>query len=254
MSLTLNINAVESIAHRGASGYAPENTLIAVKKAIELNANYIEIDVQMSIDGEVVAFHDDKMGRTTNGSGKLKDKTLKELKELDAGSWFDSKFENERVPTLKEVLSLNFLSSKLIIEVKNVDNVYPDIENKIVEIVNNSNNKIDIIYKSFSSEVLGRFNRIDPKRNTLYVTIGPLLGFIVIDDWLRFGSIFDLDFVKYIQVHRYLITNSLVRKAHLKGLKIIAWDVHKAEDIQKMIDLGVDLIETDFPDRMNKIF
>jgi len=240
----------EVIAHRGASGYAPENTISAIKKAIELESTFIEIDIHMTSDGHVVVFHDDRLKRTTNGEGFLKEKSLKELKELDAGSWFDAKYLGEKIPTLAEVLKLDFKKSKLIIEVKNVENIYAGIEKKTTEIVNLSSFPNTVIYKSFSSEVLERFNKLDPFRETLYVTIGPLLKWFVIDDWFRFGSIFDYKFVDYIQVHRYLIDKNLVQKSHALGKKIIVWDVHTLEDIHKMQELGVDIIETDYPDRV----
>ncbi len=242
--------SVEVIAHRGACGYAPENTISSVLKAVELGSHYIEIDVHMSKDGEVVVFHDDSLNRTTDGAGDIKSKTLAEIKNLDAGKWFDKRFTNEKVPTLNEILALDFKNSNLIIEVKNVDNIYDGIESNIVQQVLASKFKNNIIYKSFSHEVLTRFHQLDELRDTLYVTIGPIFGIFVIDDWIRLGNLFDFKFVKYVQVHRFLINSKLVRKAHQKNIKIIAWDVHTPKDIQKMKDLGVDLIETDYPDRV----
>src|SRR5277367_2784856 len=92
------------IAHRGASGHAPENTLAAFKRAIALGATFIETDLQLSRDTRFVAIHDDTVNRTTNGHGKVHDLTLAELRRLDAGSWFGSEFTGERVPTLEEIL------------------------------------------------------------------------------------------------------------------------------------------------------
>jgi len=94
------------IAHRGATGYAPENTLPAIKKAIGLGANYIEIDVHQSKDEAVVVIHDYSVDRTTNGSGKVLDLTLEELKTLDAGSWYDSSFAGTQIPTLDEAIDI----------------------------------------------------------------------------------------------------------------------------------------------------
>ena len=92
------------VAHRGASGHAPENTLAAFRRAVELGARFIETDLQLSRDARFVAIHDDTLDRTTTGRGAVKDFTLPELRELDAGSWFAPKFAGERIPTLKEVL------------------------------------------------------------------------------------------------------------------------------------------------------
>lgn len=243
-------NSTEIIAHRGASGHAPENTISAILKGVELNSHYIEVDVHMSKDGEIVVFHDDTLKRTTNGNGKIKNKTLSELKQLDAGSWFSKKFFGEKIPTLKEILDLDFQNAKLIIEVKNVNNTYPGIEKKIVELVKKSSFSNQVIYKSFGTEVLERFHKLDPDNETLYVTIGPVLSWFLIDDWLRIGSIYDLDFVNYIQVHRFFIRKHLVIDAHKKNKKIIAWDVHKPDHIQRMKNFNVDIIETDYPERI----
>src|SRR5246127_3703268 len=92
------------IAHRGASGNAPENTMAAFKKAVALGANFIETDLQLSRDARLVAIHDATVNRTTNGQGAVHDLTLAELRRLDAGSWFGSEFAGERIPTIEEIL------------------------------------------------------------------------------------------------------------------------------------------------------
>jgi glycerophosphoryl diester phosphodiesterase len=93
------------IAHRGASGHAPENTMAAFKKAVALGATFIETDLQLSRDAHFVAIHDATLDRTTNGSGAVHDMTLAELRRLDAGSWFGSEYAGERIPTLGETTS-----------------------------------------------------------------------------------------------------------------------------------------------------
>ena len=95
------------IAHRGASGHAPENTLAAFKRAIALGATFIETDLQLSRDSRFVAIHDDAVSRTTNGQGKVHDLSLADLRRLDAGSWFGSEFTGERIPTLEEILEFS---------------------------------------------------------------------------------------------------------------------------------------------------
>ena len=95
------------IAHRGASGNAPENTMAAFKKAVALGANFIETDLQLSRDARLVAIHDATVNRTTNGQGTVHDMTLTELRRLDAGSWFGSEFAGERIPTLDEILAFS---------------------------------------------------------------------------------------------------------------------------------------------------
>ena len=95
------------IAHRGASGHAPENTLAAFKRAVGLGATFIETDLQLTRDSRFVAMHDGTVNRTTNGQGKVHDMTMAELRRLDAGSWFGSEFAGERIPTLDEILEFS---------------------------------------------------------------------------------------------------------------------------------------------------
>ena len=106
------------IAHRGASAWAPENTMAAFEKAVELGADGIEVDVQLTADRVLVVMHDDTLDRTTNGNGPLSRKTLAQLKDLDAGSWFDPKFAGEQIPTLQEVLVWARGRCRVDIEVK----------------------------------------------------------------------------------------------------------------------------------------
>jgi len=93
-----------AIAHRGASGYAPENTFAAFRKALAMGAGFIETDLQLSRDARFVAIHDATVNRTTNGQGAVHDLTLADLRKLDAGSWFGSEFAGERIPTIEEIL------------------------------------------------------------------------------------------------------------------------------------------------------
>ena len=106
------------IAHRGASAYYPENTLPSFEGAIAMGADMVELDVQLTSDKEVVVFHDEKISRCTDGRGKIADHTLAKLKKLDAGSWFDKKFQNTRIPTLAEVLGVCKNKIAVNIEIK----------------------------------------------------------------------------------------------------------------------------------------
>src|SRR5271169_5978050 len=106
------------IAHRGFSEEAPENSLAAFQKAIEANADMIELDVRLSSDGEFIVFHDKKLNRTSEGRGMLKSFSAQELKELDNGSWFSRKFSRERIPLLKDILPLTKRGIGINIEIK----------------------------------------------------------------------------------------------------------------------------------------
>jgi len=243
--------SAESIAHRGASGYAPENTLSAIKKAIELGSQYIEIDVHMSLDNEVLAIHDSTLNRTTDGKGKVRNLSLTEIRKLDAGKWFSQKYRGEKVPTLKEVLSLIKGKTKLIIELKYGNETYPNIEQIIANDVQSVGLEDNVIFKSFDTEILNEFERIKPEVERLYCTFGGW-GFLTIDNFLRFRSLTSIRNVQYYQIHKYFINKSIIKKIHDLGKKIVVWDVHEVDEIAKMKKLGVDLIETDYPDRVDR--
>ncbi|MDJ1110944.1 glycerophosphodiester phosphodiesterase family protein [Macrococcus sp. S115] len=109
------------IAHRGASGYAPEHTFKAYDIAVEnKNVDYLELDLHLTKDNYLVSIHDDTVDRTTDGHGKVNDLTIKEIKQLEAGSWFDKKYKNEKVPTLNEVLDRYGNKTKYYIEIKDI--------------------------------------------------------------------------------------------------------------------------------------
>lgn len=235
------------IAHRGASAYAPENTISAIKKAIELGSKYIEIDVHMTKDGEVVSIHDSTIDRTSNGSGKVFDGKLSDLSKYDYGSWFSDKFINEKLPTLNEVLELTGKDQILIIELKYGGDDYPEIEKKIISMIKEKNLEKSVILKSFSYKILNTFESLAPEIDRLYCTFGGT-SWITLDNFLRFKSIFEGANFKYLQVHKYFLSQSLVEKAHQKGIKVIVWDVHDKESMRKFKKMGVDFIESDNPD------
>ncbi|MTI71530.1 MAG: glycerophosphodiester phosphodiesterase [Firmicutes bacterium] len=154
------------IAHRGASGYAPENTIESFKKALILKSDGIELDVHLTKDKKLVVCHDEKVNRTTNGKGYIKDLNLKELKKLDAGSWFDKKFKNVTIPTLEEVLDL--IKDKNIflnIELKNNIIFYEDIEKKVIDTIKKYNIK-NCIISSFNHYSLLKVKKIDSNIKT----------------------------------------------------------------------------------------
>jgi glycerophosphoryl diester phosphodiesterase len=235
------------IAHRGASAYAPENTLSSIRKAIELGTKYIEIDVHMTKDGHIVAIHDSSIQRTSNSSGKVRNLSLLELKEYDFGSWFDLKFKEERIPTLLEVLKVTGKRAVLIIELKYGGNKYTDIEKKIIKIIKKESLSKQVILKSFDYNILNKFEKIAPNIDRLYCTFWGNDWF-TIDNFIRFKGIFEMASFKYLQVHKYFLTETLISKAHKRKIKIIVWDVHDRTTMRKYIKMGVDFIETDNPD------
>lgn len=145
------------IAHRGSRGNRPENTLEAFQEALKVSSDGIELDVHLSKDGQVVVIHDETVDRTTSGKGYVKDMTLKQLKELDAGSWFDPKYSNARIPTLQEVLDLlaeNHFSGVLNVELKTDVFQYSAIEEKVLALAEPYLAQFSVIYSSFHYETL----------------------------------------------------------------------------------------------------
>ena len=241
------------IAHRGASAYAPENTIAAFRKAVELKADALEVDVRQSKDAHLVILHDATVNRTTNGKGNVADLTLDELRQLDAGSWFNGEFEGEGIPTLEEVVALLDTTTVLIIEVKEGSTIYPNIERHVVDVIKNSGKEKQVILKSFDREVLDKLKELAPSIARLYVYAFhiPWLG-LVIDRGITVGDVFDVD-VQYLQPHWYLLTQSFTKSAQQKGLKVVAWGVDDEKDMKKAISYGVDGIETDYPDVLRKV-
>lgn len=240
---------IEVIAHRGASGSSPENTVISIKDALKQGAKYIEIDVHMTSDGHVVAIHDETVDRTTNGHGAVGELTLKEIKKLDAGSFFDSKFKREKIPTLEDVFTHLSNQAVVIIELKSGNEKYKGIEKKIIELVLKYKLEQRVILKSFDVKILKSFKKLNPSISRLYCIIGTF-GFMTIDNGLRFRSMLSIEDVTYYQVHKFFLNQSLINKIHKAGKKVIVWDVHEINEIKKFHQMGVDFIESDYPKRV----
>ena len=157
------------IAHRGAFACYPENTLVSFEGAIALGAHMVELDVQLTSDGEVVVFHDEKINRCTNGRGRIADHSLAELKKLDAGSWFDKQFQGEQIPTLDEVLKACQNRIAVNIEIKTeavTDYVQGGIEEKCLKTVDENKMSGHVVFSSFDSRALRHLKQIDHRTPT----------------------------------------------------------------------------------------
>ena len=160
------------IAHRGASSRAPENTMASFRKAVELGADAIELDVHRSKDGYLMVCHDERVDRTSNGKGYIKDFTLRELKSLDAGRWIGEEFKGERMPLLEEVLELVLKNNILLnIELKNGPIFYEGIERDVINLVKNYGLVDETIISSFNHYSLLQVKGIEPRIKTgiLYI-------------------------------------------------------------------------------------
>lgn len=238
--------SVLRVAHRGAPAFAPENTMASFRKAIELKADYLETDVQQTKDKVLVIMHDSSVDRTTNGKGKVGELTFAELEKMDAG-------QGEKIPTLENVLSLGVSnqSIKFILELKDGNDVYPGIEEALVEMVKKNLLEDRVVFKSFSYPMLERLRKLAPKIPQIYVffTAFPKLG-ITIDHRVRFHNPFDLK-VEFLQAHERLTAFNFVVEAHAHGKKVIIWGVEDQEKMKTWTENQVDGIETDHLDLLN---
>lgn len=239
------------VAHRGASGYAPENTLASIKKAIAMGVDMVEIDVQLTKDKQVVLMHDLTVDRTTNGKGKVRDLQFDEIRKLDAGSWFSSEYAGEKIPTLEEVIETVKGKCKLLIEVKRVKTNKPEIEAKIIQLIDKYNAYDWCIVQSFETEVVKNIQALDKsvechKLVTMNLSVLPLH----LDSRIKTGTIYKYKTVQAINPYFKMLNKRKVDKIHSRGQKIITWTVNEKEDMKRMIEMGVDGIITNYPDRL----
>ena len=240
---------VEVIAHRGFSSLAPENTLAAMELAISSKAHRVEFDVQSTRDGVPVVLHDDTLERTTNGKGRVCDKTYQEISKLDAGSWFHPDFRGERVPTLDMVLELCKGKIPVNVEIKSEDSSN-GIEMKVLDALRRHESVDSTTVSSFESKVLERVRMLDPRitLETLYNNSrrppGPKDLCIAKDSG---ASAFNLSLEELI--HR----EELVLEAHSLGLGLKVYTVDDLPRFRRLLALKVDGVFTNRPDALLSI-
>lgn len=235
----MELTGMISVAHRGASSYAPENTQSAFQKGLELGADFLECDVHLSRDGELIIMHDDKVDRTTNGKGFIRDFTLAELKELDAGGLFDATFVGEKVMTLNELLDEFYGQVGLLIEIKKPD-LYPGIEEKVVALLEEYGDLSSIIVQSFDVESMRKIHKLQPELQ-IAVLISPsklLPTSKKIEDLTSFAT--------YINFNVSYINKRIVDQVHRYDGKVLVWSKKDQQLIDKAYQYGVDGIITDF--------
>lgn len=219
------------IGHRGARGHEPENTLRSVKRALELGADAIEIDVQL-VEGELIVFHDARLDRTTNGRGSVQRQSLAVLRALDAGL-------GERIPTLREVFDMVDRRVWINVELKGRRTAEPAAALINEYIRERGWRADDFLVSSFHrSELLRLVGRGIPlgilfeRSARLFAGLAARLGACAIHPPLRH------------------VTRRLIERAHARGLKVFVYTVNRPKDIERMRALGVDGVFTDFPERV----
>jgi glycerophosphoryl diester phosphodiesterase len=232
------------IAHRGASGECPENTMVAFRRAIEQSANMIECDLQLTADGHVVVCHDWTVDRTTNGHGRVCELTLAQVRTLDAGSWRGERFAGEPVPTLEELLELALPQTALNLELKCRDGA--DAAHRLAMAVLASVSRFDgldsVIFSSFDAETLEAVRDVSP-----YAQIGILWSVPPFD--LAWEVARDLGAIA-LHPAAESVTPEVVEQAHEHGLAVYAWTANELTHMVDLIGKGVDGLFSDLPGRL----
>ncbi len=218
------------IAHRGASAYFPENTLLSFSKAIELNADMIELDIRKTRDEQLVVIHDQTVDRTTNGKGKVSSMTYDQIQKLDAG-------QGEKVPSLKDALYLGKGKTRFVIELKE-----PRCENETVRIIEEFGLLDDVFIASFDRKILKCVKAIEPRIKTALISFS---SFNLIEKGLSLKT-------SAVAAYRYFVTSHLMNQAKLNKLFLFSWIVDDTNTCLKLKDMGIDGIVTNKPDILRK--
>lgn len=234
------MKTVLNFAHRGASGYCPENTMAAFRKSIELGANAIETDVQMTKDGQLVLIHDESLLRTTGSTKLVKDVMLEELRQLDAGSWFDPIFKHEYVPTLNELYELVKPLDMLVnVELKNSTIPYLGLEEAVVQLTRHYGMSERVIISSFNHYSLVLCKQLAPEIRT-----GILYMEGLYEPWAyaaRIGA-------SALHPYHRAVKPEWVAQAAQQGVHYHPFTVNEPEHMRALLDMGVSGIITDYPD------
>jgi glycerophosphoryl diester phosphodiesterase len=224
-----------NLAHRGASAYAPENTLSAFYKAIGMAPSGIETDLQMTKDGVLVLFHDNKLDRTTNGTGHIGEYDWAELKELDAGSWFSESFKGEKLVKLEQFLY--FFGSKNLqfaLELK-----APNIEAETLRLIKKYNIQSKVTITSFQLEYLARVRSLNSE-----IKLGYLVHKL---DEHAIGQVQSVQAAQICPSAKNLLKEEVdLAKAH--GLQVRAWGVHNEALMHHILDCCCHGATVNFPD------
>jgi len=229
-------------AHRGASTYAPENTLAAFALAYEMGADGIELDVQLTADDEVVVIHDDTLERTSSGVGLVREHSLAELKKLDFGTWFSERYAGEQIPTLAETLRLIYdTGMKVNIELKATSD-YDEgrlLTTKTAELIKQFDLVNQVIVSSFNHKYLTRMRCKDPRVAT---------GILYFGDLLHVGEYAHSLDAHYAHPHYEYVDADTVDECRRNDVRVNVWTVDDPKDAKRLEEMGVYGLITNKPD------
>jgi glycerophosphoryl diester phosphodiesterase len=234
-----------NIAHRGASGHAPENTMAAFRLAVEQGADWIELDIHQTADGHLVVLHDLTLERTAGDRRPVKTLALEQIKKFDVGLWWDKAYRDERVPTLDEVLVFAENRIKVQIEIKRGSSLYPGIEKRLIEIIARHRAENRIAVSSFDIDALKTVRELDNK-----IPLGLLTRKTRPQDIL--GEAESLK-VRSIHISTQRLSKTLLTQAHLSGLPLYAYTVNRPSLMKRYLAMGTDGLFTNYPDRLREV-
>lgn len=237
------------VAHRGASGSSPENTMAAFRKAVQAGADMIELDVRLTKDFHLVVHHDRNVRRTTNGKGNIWDLTLEQLRTLDAGSWFSPKFQRERIPTLREVMEFLLPTRvNLNIEVKTDGDPRKrtHFEECVILIILEKRFEERALVSSFDHKFLKHMHSLFPtiKTGALYHPVR--------DVRKKPSTLCQRIGASAFICSRTQLRRRMIDDVRAHGLILASYGVNTPQDFDTIVDLGVDAVVTDWPDKMVK--
>lgn len=231
------------IAHRGASSLAPESTRAALRAASRAQADLIELDVQLTGDGRAVIFHDDRLERTTTGQGAITRSCYRQLRRLDAGSWFAPRFGGERILLLSQALRAVPPRCGFNLELKRTSRP-PLLITRLINTVRWTRTMARVLVSSFDLGLLRRCRRAWPAlARAVLCTREPQRA-------LRAATALEC---LAVHPHASLVTRALVREAHARGLRVHTWTVDSVADARRLARLGVDGVITNHPARLRSL-
>lgn len=220
-------------AHRGASKFAPENTLASFQKALDMGAQALELDVTLSRDGKVIVIHDDRVDRISNGSGEVSNLLLSDIQKLDAGSWFSPQFKGEKIPALEEVFNLVKKQALINIELKNAGKRNQELVQKTAELVHTHNLHETVIFSSFIPANVRLTRVLLPECPIGLLTLPDFLGKL---EMILFPNISpDL-----IHPHHSNLSETFIEKQHARMRRVHTYTVNDAALMRTLIGWDVD--------------
>jgi glycerophosphoryl diester phosphodiesterase len=247
------IQQTVNIAHRGGAGISAENTLGAIKKAMDMKIEWIEIDVRQTKDRIPVVIHDALLDRTTSMNGSVINLTYKAIQQADAGSWFNVFFKGEKVPALEDVLKTVNAKAKLLVELKENNYSSPGIEKNVAALIKKYNAYNWVTVQSFDDVALANMHKADSAITLQKLYVGKLPLFpVYYDTKLTLRQPKWFEYASGINLHKAFATRRAIRRIHKLNKTVFVWTVDSPAEMKKMIRRGADGIITNRPDILKK--